>query len=1276
MTLKKILLILIFLMAAATLKATDFKFGLMSAVKSTADQLDQKYKALGGGVPAAPTNISAVTASYTEIDVSWKDNSNNEQGFRVKRSASGPNGSFSTVATLIPNTTFYADIGLVPATTYYYRVSAYNGVSESPFINTAISSAITIPVNLTVSGSYANPTANRCRVQGNYAYMACQDGSVQVLNVSTTTTPQQVGSYKLAGSSCYGLDVSGSYVYAAYGTNGLKIIDISNPSIPTLVGTYVTSSSGSVTQATYSAVRVSGKYAYLTSITRGIDIVDISNPTAPSLAGYTSTYNGGGLSSTPPPIQSVAVSGGFAYFADSSNGLKIVNVSDPTNPVIISQLKTFNPTYTVNANTNAVGIVLKGNYAFVADENNGLRVIDISDPNNPAVKSTLSIAGSVNSIFLRDNYIFTTSYSSGSVNSGGMLKIIGIFDNLNPLEFASYSIATHAEDVFVSNNNIFLTTTTGLTVFQSNLIYSDSSLAPNAPSNLTLTPESRTRITLSWTSNSDNESGFAIERKINSTSYTQINTVQQNVTYFNDDTVTDNTSYYYRLRAYNLNGYSSYCPEAGPVLSISTISVSGSYNTGGTAYSLSVSNNYAYIANSSSISIVDVSNPKSPQPLSSVNINGIASDVAVVGTYAFVCNSAASANAFEVINVSNVSKPLLVSAATLALPSPAYSIIIQNKYAYVTHARGICVIDISNPLSPSLVSNLTLSYNAQKSGISVSGLFAYYVDSTNGFDIIDISNPQSLSVVSNKPPQGYLNGITVSGNYAYIANDSYGIRIYDITNPASPISVIKTPNNNDFFGTNAPAYSVFINGPYAYVADGTYGIQVLNISNPTAPSTVGGYETSAGTAYGISLINNYAYVADGSSGLMILDFTSYASTITMPSQPSNFSVAVSSSYFVTLNWTDTSNDENGFLILRSTSNPAVLASQFFLASNANSFTDTGLRPNSTYYYNIYAFNSSQYSNPNGIIAFTPILDVSQVSSYAPGESFYDIAVSSSSGYLYAALESSGIMAINVSNPLSPTKTGNDHNTSNMVEHLALSGNYLYLADGNGGIAPVNISISSSPVILSSVPASGYSNGIDIEGNFAYMANKTSGIQIFDISGSAPVSITSAFSLAGGTAYDIKSYGNYIYVANGNGGLSIFSNSNNNTVNWVYDYATGSIGDVRCVEVSSNTAYVGVNGNGLQIVNVTYPTTPLTTMSFPTPSIVYSLSKRDNYLFAAGGDSLGNGNVSIYDISNSASPYLIGSCSVATTAKGVYNIGNYIYIADGTGGLKILKANLP
>ncbi|HVI72453.1 MAG TPA: metallophosphoesterase, partial [Pyrinomonadaceae bacterium] len=83
---------------------------------------------------------------------------------------------------------------------------------------------------------------------------------------------------------------------------------------------------------------------------------------------------------------------------------------------------------------------------------------------------------------------------------------------------------------------------------------------PAAPTNLVATTFSTTQINLSWTDNSADESSFRIERCTGAgcTNFTQVAEVGANITTFANTGLTKNTTYTYRVRAFNAGGNSAY----------------------------------------------------------------------------------------------------------------------------------------------------------------------------------------------------------------------------------------------------------------------------------------------------------------------------------------------------------------------------------------------------------------------------------------------------------------------------------------------------------------------------------------------------------------------------------------------------------------------------------------------------------------------------------------------------------------------------------------------
>ena len=77
------------------------------------------------------------------------------------------------------------------------------------------------------------------------------------------------------------------------------------------------------------------------------------------------------------------------------------------------------------------------------------------------------------------------------------------------------------------------------------------------PSNLKATEQQKESISLSWTDNADNESGYIIERSTDNKTFTEIGRVAADVTSFTATGLTPETVYYFRVQAYGADGLSS-----------------------------------------------------------------------------------------------------------------------------------------------------------------------------------------------------------------------------------------------------------------------------------------------------------------------------------------------------------------------------------------------------------------------------------------------------------------------------------------------------------------------------------------------------------------------------------------------------------------------------------------------------------------------------------------------------------------------------------------------
>ena len=78
------------------------------------------------GSSAGSFNLTAKAISSTAVALAWQDNTDSEDGFKIKRKT-GSSGIYEEIAAVAPNTTSLTNTASFGAsTTYYYQVEAYS----------------------------------------------------------------------------------------------------------------------------------------------------------------------------------------------------------------------------------------------------------------------------------------------------------------------------------------------------------------------------------------------------------------------------------------------------------------------------------------------------------------------------------------------------------------------------------------------------------------------------------------------------------------------------------------------------------------------------------------------------------------------------------------------------------------------------------------------------------------------------------------------------------------------------------------------------------------------------------------------------------------------------------------------------------------------------------------------------------------------------------------------------------------------------------------------
>jgi len=305
----------------------------------------------------------------------------------------------------------------------------------------------------------------RVAVVGNYAYVISgwqgyvSERELYIVDVSTPECPTVVGSYDPPGSAL-GVAVAGDYAYVAAGSGGLRVVDVSTPSSPTEGRSYATAG------CTTHGVAVEGDRLYVTSCCIGdylgyldpvLYVYDVSTPGRPTCVDR---Y---GLPAHKWSCTDVlAVAGDWVYFAVHDRDtwdLCAADVSTAWDAVYFSETKY--PVY---------DLVAVGNYACVAAGDEGLRVIDLSMPQYPAVVGSYGTLASAADVAVAGDYAYVghTTLGSGFVWRGEL----GIIDVSRPESPArvggccgvNYSTMSPHQEVAVSGDYAYVINGRGLDV--------------------------------------------------------------------------------------------------------------------------------------------------------------------------------------------------------------------------------------------------------------------------------------------------------------------------------------------------------------------------------------------------------------------------------------------------------------------------------------------------------------------------------------------------------------------------------------------------------------------------------------------------------------------------------------------------------------------------------------------------------------------------------------------------------------------------------------------
>ena len=256
---------------------------------------------------------------------------------------------------------------------------------------------------------------------GGYVYGATGGQGVFVHDHNDLNNLVEMGNLPIFES--WGVKAVGNLVYIASTTRGLVVGDFSNPSIPSELG------SVSVGQAR--AVDVVGSVAYVGAFSQGLASIDVGDSNNPIILDQEIL----------PSMETIAldISGSLVATADRGAGVNFWDVTNPSNILYFGNYPTTN---------FALDVDIYGGYAYVAEDNNGLHIVDISNPTTPIQSGFLSM-GLIESFDISGSYLYVALY-------GGGVSVYDLSDVLNPSLVSNYNSPGGAVSVSVENDKVYV----------------------------------------------------------------------------------------------------------------------------------------------------------------------------------------------------------------------------------------------------------------------------------------------------------------------------------------------------------------------------------------------------------------------------------------------------------------------------------------------------------------------------------------------------------------------------------------------------------------------------------------------------------------------------------------------------------------------------------------------------------------------------------------------------------------------------------------------------
>ncbi len=233
--------------------------------------------------------------------------------------------------------------------------------------------------------------------------------------------------------------------------------------------------------------------------------------------------------------------------------------------------------------------------------------------------------------------------------------------------------------------------------------------------------------------------------------------------------------------------------------------------------------------------------------------------------------------------------------------------------------------------------------------------------------------------------------------------------------------------------------------------------------------------------------------------------------------------------------------------------------------------------------------------------------------------------------------------------------------------IKVTDRYAYIADGLNGLSIVDILDKRNPVpVFSEQFDRFYPRRVVVQGAYAYVANRNyPKIVILDISDPENIRKMGELPLASNPE-GVFIHGNHLYIAGGTDGLIIADVSEPTSPKII-----GSLKGKNVTDVFYLNGFVfGIGGTSFYSFDVKNPASPVLKKELSVLSNPQRLTVRGKGAYVADG----SGGLKVINLNDPANPVFSNSYSTGDSVKGVVLSGKRVFLAEENSGLRILEVN--